>query len=102
MQDKNKKLALSLTTGLAKGWSGFVWMLKIIVPISLLTSILTWSGLINRLDFILEPVMEVIGLPSVAALPLIAGLLTGIYGAIAAMAPLPLTVDQMTLLAISP
>jgi len=97
MQDKNKKLALSLTTGLAKGWSGFVWMLKIIVPISLLTSILTWSGLINRLDFILEPVMEVIGLPSVAALPLIAGLLTGIYGAIAAMAPLPLTVDQMTL-----
>jgi len=100
MQDKNKKLALSLTTGLAKGWSGFVWMLKIIVPISLLTSILTWSGLINRLDFILEPVMEVIGLPSVAALPLIAGLLTGIYGAIAAMAPLPLTVDQMTLLAI--
>ena len=100
MQKKNNKLALSLTSGLAKGWSGFVWMLKIIVPISFLTSLLTWSGLINRLDFILEPVMEVIGLPSVAVLPLIAGLLTGIYGAIAAMAPLSLTVDQMTLLAI--
>jgi hypothetical protein len=44
--------------------------------------------------------MKVIGLPPMAAIPLIAGLLTGPYGAIAAMAPLPLTIDQMTLLAI--
>ena len=75
-------------------------MLKILVPISFLTSLLTWSGWINRLDFIFEPVMGMIGLPPMAAIPLIAGLMTGIYGAIAAMAPLPLTVDQMTLLAI--
>lgn len=100
MQNTNNKLKPSLTSGLAKGWNGFVWMLKILVPISLLTSLLAWSGWINRLDFILEPAMGVIGLPPVAALPLIAGLLTGPYGAIAAMAPLPLTVDQMTLLAI--
>jgi hypothetical protein len=44
--------------------------------------------------------MGTIGLPSMAALPLFAGLLTGIYGAIAAMALLPLTIDQMTLIAI--
>jgi Fe2+ transport system protein B len=100
MQNTNSKLRISLTSGLVKGWRGFVWMLKILVPISLLTSLLTWSGGINRLDFIFAPVMGVIGLPPMAALPLIAGLLTGIYGAIAAMAPLPLTVDQMTLLAI--
>ena len=100
MQNTNNKLRLSLTSGLAKGWSGFAWMLKILLPISLLTSLLAWSGWINRLDFILEPVMGVIGLPPMAALPLIAGLLTGIYGAIAAMAPLTLTVDQMTLLTI--
>ena len=100
MQKTNKKLRASLTSGLAKGWSGFVWMLKILLPISLLTFLLSWFGWINRLDFILEPVMEVIGLPPMAAIPLIAGLLTGPYGAIAAMAPLPLTVDQMTLLAI--
>jgi hypothetical protein len=35
-----------------------------------------------------------------AAIPLIAGLLTGVYGGIAAMAPLALTTDQMTLIAI--
>jgi Fe2+ transport system protein B len=100
MQNTNNKLRPSLTSGLAKGWNGFVWMLKILVPISLLTSLLAWSGWINRLDFILEPVMGVIGLPPMATLPLIAGLLTGPYGAIAAMALLPLTVDQMTLIAI--
>jgi len=100
MQNTNNKFWLSLTSGLAKGWTGFLWMLKILVPISLLTSLLAWSGWINRLDFILEPIMGVIGLPPLAALPLFAGLLTGPYGAIAAMAPLPLTVNQMTLLAI--
>jgi len=100
MQNTNNKLRPSLTSGLVKGWNGFVWMLKILVPISLLTSLLAWSGWINRLDFILEPLMGVIGLPPMATLPLIAGLLTGPYGAIAAMALLPLTVDQMTLIAI--
>ena len=100
MRDTDNKLKFSLVTGLAKGWSGFVWMLKILVPISLLTSLLAWSGWIDRLDFILAPAMGVIGLPPVAALPLIAGLLTGPYGAIAAMAPLPLTINHMTLIAI--
>jgi hypothetical protein len=35
-----------------------------------------------------------------AALPLLAGLLTGIYGAIAAMSVLPFSTDQMTLMAV--
>jgi len=100
MENTRKKWQHSLRCGLIKGWSGYLWMLKIIVPISLGTSLLTWSGWLNRLDFILEPAMGVIGLPPMAALPLFVGLLTGTYGAIAAMAPLPLTVDQMTLLAI--
>jgi hypothetical protein len=100
MQNTIDKLRPSLISGLAKGWNGFIWVLKILVPISFLTFLLAWSGLINRLDFILEPTMGVIGLPPMAAIPLIAGLLTGPYGAIAAMAPLPLTIDQMTLLAI--
>ncbi len=100
MLNTNDKFRQSLTSGLAKGWSGFVWMLKILLPISLLTSLLAWSNWINSLDFLLEPVMGAVGLPPIATIPLIAGLLTGIYGGIAAMASLSLTVDQMTLLAI--
>ncbi|MDH3568427.1 MAG: iron transporter, partial [Desulfobacteraceae bacterium] len=83
-----------------KGWHGFVWMLKIIVPISFLTVLLEYSGWINQINFILEPCMNLLSLSPIAALPLIVGMLTGIYGGIAAMAVLPLTTHEMTLIAI--
>jgi len=90
----------ALLDGLKKGWRAFLWMMKIIVPVSLLTTLLQWSGLLTRLDFILQPVMSLMGLPSLAAFPLLIGMLTGIYGAIAAMIVLPFTPAQMTLMAI--
>jgi hypothetical protein len=88
------------TRGVRKGLSGFWWMLKIIIPISFLTTLLDYSGLIGRMDFLLEPLMGFMHLPGIAAFPLIAGLLTGPYGGIAAMTVLPLTYGQMTLIAI--
>jgi spore maturation protein SpmB len=89
-----------LHTGAGKGWHGFVWMLKILVPVSFFTMLLQYSGWLNSLDFLLQPAMQVLGLPPVAALPLIVGMLTGIYGGIAAMIVLPLTQEQMTLIAV--
>jgi Fe2+ transport system protein B len=89
-----------LKNGLNKGLNGFWWMLKIIVPVSFLTTLLDYSGWIHKIDFLLEPLMAFIHLPALAAFPLIVGLLTGIYAGIAAMAVLPLTQDQMTLIAI--
>jgi hypothetical protein len=86
--------------GTAKGWRGFVWMFKIILPVSLATFLLDYSGWLAHLDGLVEPLMAAIHLPAVAALPLIAGLLTGIYGAIAAMSVLPFTIEQMTLMAV--
>ena len=93
-------LKLGLKSGLKKGWGGFLWMLKILIPISFATMLIEQSGLINKIDFLIEPVMRLLSLPSMAALPLIVGMLTGIYGAIASMAFLPLNTDQMTLIAI--
>ena len=87
-------------TGLGKGWSGFLWVLKIFIPISFLTALMEWGGLINRLDFLLQPIMGWIHLPPAAALPIIMGMLVGIYSGIAAMAVLSFTPDQMTLMAI--
>ncbi|HKK91472.1 MAG TPA: iron transporter [Desulfobacteraceae bacterium] len=86
--------------GIQRGWSGYLWLLKILVPISFATLVLIWSGWLYRLDFLIQPAMGVLSLPASAALPLIIGLLTGIYGAIAAMATMALTIDQMTLIAI--
>jgi len=95
-----EKIKTSTYTGIRKGWDGFIWMLKILVPVSFFTLLLQYSGWLNSLVFILQPAMQVMGLPSVAALPLIVGMLTGIYGGIAAMIVLPLTQGQMTLIAI--
>ncbi len=74
--------------------------MKIVLPISFMTSMLAWSGWLHRLDFLLAPAMDILNLPTIAALPLIIGLLANIYGAIAAMIVLPFTTAQMTLMAI--
>ena len=52
------------------------------------------------MDFIIKPAMNLLNLPPMAALPLIVGMLTGIYGGIASMVVLPLTNNEMTLIAI--
>jgi len=100
MNHIQNKLTYGLKTGTQKGWHGFLWMLKIIVPISFLTVLLQYSGWINKINFILEPCMNLLSLSPIAAFPLIVGMLTGIYGGIAAMMVLPLTTNEMTLIAI--
>ncbi len=100
MKNFKYKLNVALMTGIRKGWDGFVWMMKILIPVSFFTLLLDYSGLITRLDFFLSPIMGLLSLPPAAALPLIAGMLTGIYGGIAAMIMLPLSGDQMTLIAV--
>jgi len=100
MQSFSSFAGSCLQHGTAKGWRGFVWMLKIILPVSLLTFLLEYSGWLGRMDGFLEPLMGMLHLPAMAALPLLVGMLTGIYGGIAAMSVLPFTVNQMTLMAV--
>ncbi|MBF0572670.1 MAG: iron transporter [Desulfamplus sp.] len=96
----NIRFKNGIISGIKRGLSGYLWLLKILTPISFGTALLVYSGWLYKIDFLIEPVMGIISLPASAALPLIIGMFTGIYGAIGAMAALPLTVDQMTLIAI--
>ena len=98
--DCRSKLKEGGISGLKKGWGGFVWMMKIVIPISLFTSVLDWSGLLGRLDFLLKPLMGIFSLPPTAALPLVIGMLSSVYGGLAAMAVLPFSAAQMTLMAV--
>jgi hypothetical protein len=75
-------------------------MAKILVPVSFLTFLIDQTGLLAHAEAFLGPTMGFLHLPAVAAVPLVAGVLTGIYGGIAAMAALPMTEPQMTLVAI--
>lgn len=89
-----------LFAGLRKGWRSFLWVLKILLPITFLISLAEWSGWIYKVEFIFQPIMPWLGLPPMAALPLIFGMFSGIYAGIAAMVVLPFSKEQMTLLAI--
>lgn len=99
MTDTRAKLKEGFLNGLKRGWSAFLWLMKIVVPMSFLTAVLAWTGWLGSLDFLLAPLMGFMGMPSMAALPILIGGLTGIYGGIAAMAVLPFTIPEMTLLA---
>lgn len=87
-------------TGVGKGWHGFLWIMKILIPVSFFTALLAWTGWLNYMDFILQPLMSIMSLPAIAALPLLIGMLTNIYAGIAAMAVLPFSQEQLTLMAI--
>jgi len=100
MENRRRLIKEGFSTGIRKGWAGFIWMMKILVPVSLFTALLAWSGLIERSNFLIQPLLSWLRLPAMAALPLLIGMLTGIYGGIASMAVLPLTREQMTLIAI--
>ena len=90
----------AIQEGLQKGVRGTLWMLKILVPCSLLTFLIDASGLLNQLDFMLAPAMGFLSLPPEAALPLTVGLLAGIYGAVAAMAVLDFGMTETILIAV--
>jgi hypothetical protein len=89
-----------ILAGLKKGWSGFLWMMKIVLPISLFTAVLDWSGLLRHLDFLLKPLMGIFSLPPEAALPLVIGMLSSVYGGLAATVVLPFSAAQATLMAV--
>jgi hypothetical protein len=97
---KRTLLKEGLKAGLRKGLNGFLWIMKILIPVSLFTALLAWTGWLSRLDFLLQPLMSILSLPAMATLPLLIGMLTNIYGGIAAMSVLPFSHDQMTLMAI--
>ncbi|PIE61832.1 MAG: iron transporter [Desulfobacterales bacterium] len=94
------KLKISAVSGLKKGWSGLIWLLKILIPISFLTALMVHYRLLYHINFLLEPLMSLIHLPAAAAVVLVIGLFTGIYGTVAALSVMPFSMDHMILIAI--
>ncbi len=77
------------------------WMiLKFVIPIYLLADLLYYFDLLRHVAFVLEPVTTLVGLPAEAALALISGLLLNLYATIAFAAPLDMSPQQWTVLAV--
>ncbi len=100
MPDYKVTLKNSLFSGVKKGWDNFIWICKIIIPVSLLVALLQWSGWLYEADVILKPLMGWLNLPSEAALPIVSGMLINLYATIATITVVPFTAGQMTLIAV--
>ena len=99
-ENNRSLIRTGIRQGLAKGWSGFTWLLKILVPISFATALFVHFGVIHKLDFLFAPVMQWLSLPASAALVLMIGMFTGIYGTVAALSVMPFAMEQMILIAV--
>jgi len=99
-EDIFSRIKSGIEQGLIKGWKGLIWLLKIILPISFATTLLVHFGIIYKLDFLLKPIMNWLSLPASAALVIIIGLFTNIYGTVAALSVISFTTEHMTLIAI--
>jgi hypothetical protein len=94
------QLTTGLRTGIKRGWSSFVWICEIIVPISFVAALIQWSGWLDRIDLLLQPLMSAINLPAAAALPIIVAMTVSFYAGIAIMLVLPFSIGQTTLVAL--
>jgi hypothetical protein len=94
------KLKGGIARGLGRGLHGFLWIVKILVPVSLAVALLDWTGWLYVLDPVFRPAMGLINLPPQAALPVLTALLSSFYAAFAMMLVIPFSAPQLIMLAI--
>lgn len=73
---------------------------KIIIPVTLAVTILEKTGLLHRVAEFFHPALGAFGLPGEAALPLLLGFFINIYAAMGAIAVLPLSGQEVTVIAL--
>jgi len=92
-----RDLRLGLIAGLQTFWD----LAKVMIPAYGITLVLEHLGVIGWLATLARPVMQALGLPGDAAVPLVVGYLLNIYAAVGSMQALDLDPRQTTVLAIA-
>ena len=100
MSEFRAQAKAGIRTGIKKGWASFVWICKIIIPVSFVAALLQWTGWLSEIDFLLHPLMSAINLPAAAALPIIVAMTISFYAGLAIIAVLPFTIEQIILIAL--
>jgi len=90
----------SSATAFPKAVKTIWWLLKLIIPISLIVSFLQYMGIISQLAFILSPSFSFIGLPGESAVVFITSIFLPLYGPIAIISSLQLDMREITILAL--
>jgi len=77
-----------------------ILMLKVFIPLSLITLLLRQLGILDALAPFFAPLMSLMGLPGEAAITLLVGFTNSIYAALATTAAIDLTARQITILGV--
>jgi hypothetical protein len=91
-----KTLKTGFKTGLQTTWV----LGKVIFPVTLLVSILSFTPVIDWIVLLCKPLMQWIGLPGEAAIPLVLANLLNLYAGIGAILTLDLSVKEVFILAV--
>lgn len=92
-----RDLRLGAVSGLQTFWD----LTKVMIPAYGVTLALEKLGVIGWLADAARPVMQALGLPGDAAVPLVVGYVLNIYAAVGSMQALDLTARQITVLAVA-
>lgn len=100
MNSSFEKIKKSIFSALPAAKKTTWWIVKIIVPVSLLVSLLQYAGFIAHIAHYLHPVFSFIGLPGESAIVFITSTFLPLYAPIAIVTALPLGVREVTILAV--
>ena len=77
-----------------------LWIIRIIIPVSFIVTLLDFYGIIEWISAYTAPLFQLIGLQGNAAVVYFSSLFLPLYAPIAIIATLPLTLREITILAL--
>ncbi len=86
--------------GLNKGLTTTWELTKVVVPVYVFVTFLSYTPILNWLAEICRPFMGLVGLPGEASLALVLGYVLNIYAAIGVITSLSLTSKEITIIAV--
>ena len=89
-----------MTTILHNALKTALWIIRIIVPVSFVVTLLDFYGIIEWISTFTEPLFRLIGLQGNAAVVYFSSLFLPLYAPIAIIATLPLSLREITILAL--
>lgn len=90
----------ALRKGALKGVRTFLWLAAIMIPVSLLVTVLQQLGVVDQLAKLMEGPFRAMGLPGSSALVVVTSVLLNLYSAIGVMVGLGMSLRAMTILAV--
>lgn len=98
MNDFLNRFLKCVKSALPKAGKTSLWLLKIILPVSLLVRLLQYSGALSFFAEYLNPVFKLIGLPGESAIVFLTSIFLPLYSSIAVMTSLSITLREATIL----